>query len=101
MLSPVIEFGRDITGDFTAAESREWFCTNGIGGFASGTPAGPPPRPHPRLLLGAPAPPLRRTLPAAQPDEGVTYSGARWGLGGNPWPRGAVGPGGGPLVAGL
>jgi hypothetical protein len=27
-------WGREICGDLAVAESREWLCTNGIGGFA-------------------------------------------------------------------
>ena len=37
--SPV-HFGREICGELSAAEKREWLVTNGIGGFASGTVAG-------------------------------------------------------------
>ena len=29
-----IGFGREICGDLTAAEQREWLVTNGLGGFA-------------------------------------------------------------------
>jgi len=35
----VVPFGRDITGDLALAESREWLCANGIGGFAMGPAA--------------------------------------------------------------
>ena len=38
-----LAWGREICGDLPLAESREWLCTNGIGGFASGTVVG---RPH-------------------------------------------------------
>jgi predicted glycogen debranching enzyme len=92
MLSPVIEFGRDLTGDFTAAESREWLCTNGIGGFASGTLAGSLARRYHGLLVAALAPPLGRTLLAAKLDEVVTYAGASWNLGVNRWQSGAAAP---------
>jgi hypothetical protein len=33
----MIQFGQDICGDPTAAWTREWLETNGIGGFASST----------------------------------------------------------------
>ena len=55
----MLELGRDITGDFTPAESREWLCTNGIGGFAPGTIAGSLARRYHGLLVAALAPPLR------------------------------------------
>ena len=37
LAQPCIDFGRDVCGDLSAAELREWIVTNGIGGFASGT----------------------------------------------------------------
>src|SRR5262249_6103954 len=47
------------------AGDREWLVTNGIGGFASGTVAGPrSPRDH-RPLFPALQPPLGRTQPPA------------------------------------
>jgi glycogen debranching enzyme len=33
----IADWGREICGRLETAESREWLCTNGIGGFASGT----------------------------------------------------------------
>src|SRR5207249_4190548 len=36
-----LDFGREVTRDLAVADSREWLCTNGKGGFASGTVAGP------------------------------------------------------------
>jgi glycogen debranching enzyme len=36
----LVQFGREITRDVNAAASREWLCTNGLGGFASGAVAG-------------------------------------------------------------
>jgi len=39
-MNDTLAWGRQICGDLGAAEGREWLCTNGIGGFASGTVAG-------------------------------------------------------------
>jgi hypothetical protein len=36
-----LAWGREICGNLALAESREWLCANRIGGFASGTVAGP------------------------------------------------------------
>ena len=83
---------RDITGDFALAESREWLCTNGIGGFASGTVAGSLARRYHGLLVAALAPPLGRTLLAAKLEETLTYGGVTWELGANRWQSGAVAP---------
>ncbi len=76
----MLEFGRDITGDFALAESREWLCTNGIGGFASGTVAGSLARRYHGLLVAALAPPLGRTLLAAKLEETLTYGSVTWEL---------------------
>jgi hypothetical protein len=35
-----IRFGRETYGDLAQAERREWWLTNGLGGYASGTLAG-------------------------------------------------------------
>jgi predicted glycogen debranching enzyme len=88
----VLAFGRDITGDFALAESREWLCTNGIGGFASGTVAGSLARRYHGLLVAALAPPLGRTLLAAKLEETLAYGGVTWELGANRWQSGAVAP---------
>ena len=79
----MLDFGRDITGEIATAESREWLCTNGIGGFASGTLAGSLARRYHGLLVAALAPPLGRTLLAAKLDESVTYARER-SQGGHP-----------------
>ena len=49
----MLDFGRETTGDLAAAERREWLCTNGIGGFASGTVAGTLTRRYHGLLVAS------------------------------------------------
>jgi len=88
----LLELGRDITGEFDSAESREWLCTNGIGGFASGTIAGSLARRYHGLLVAALAPPLGRTLVATKLEEVVSYGGVTWELGANRWQSGCVAP---------
>ena len=88
----MLELGRDITGEFDSAESREWLCTNGIGGFASGTIAGSLARRYHGLLVAALAPPLGRTLVATKLEEVVSYGGVTWELGANRWQSGCVAP---------
>ena len=88
----MLAFGRDITGEFALAESHEWLCTNGIGGFASGTVAGSLARRYHGLLVAALAPPLGRTLLAAKLEETLAYGGVTWELGANRWQSGAVAP---------
>ena len=58
----IVDFGRDVTGRLAAAESKEWLCPNGIGGFASETVAGLLTRRYHGLLVAALAPPVGRTL---------------------------------------
>lgn len=57
-----IEFGREICGELSLAEKREWLVTNGIGGYASGTVAGLLTRLYHGLLVAALNPPVKRTL---------------------------------------
>ncbi|HET7874282.1 MAG TPA: amylo-alpha-1,6-glucosidase, partial [Methylomirabilota bacterium] len=86
------DFGREICGDLAAAESREWLCTNGLGGFASGTVAGLLTRRYHGLLLAALKPPVGRTLLASKLDETVECDGSAWPLSTNRWADGSVDP---------
>jgi hypothetical protein len=58
----IVDWGREICGDLASAERREWLCTNGIGGFASGTVAGILTRRYHGLLVAA----ARSQAPAAE-----------------------------------
>jgi len=71
----MIDFGREVTGNLTVAESREWLVTNGIGGFASGTIAGHLTRRYHGLLMAALKSPLGRTLLLSKLEETVEYDG--------------------------
>src|SRR5580704_13714550 len=71
-----VQFGREICGNLSAAESREWLVTNGIGGFASGTIAGGMARRYHGLLNAALQPPLGRTHLFPPLDETVRYPDA-------------------------
>jgi predicted glycogen debranching enzyme len=87
-----IEFGREICGDLSSAESREWLVTNGIGGYASGTVAGLLTRRYHGLLVAALQPPLGRTLLLAKLDETVGYDNITYALHTNRWVDGNVEP---------
>jgi predicted glycogen debranching enzyme len=87
-----LDWGREICGDLEVAERREWLCTNGLGGFASGTIAGSLTRRYHGLLVAALAPPLGRTLVVAKLEEDVAYAGGVWALGTNRWADGTVAP---------
>jgi len=88
----MLDWGREICGDLEAAERREWLCTNGLGGFASGTVAGTLTRRYHGLLVAALAPPLGRTLVVAKLEEDVAYDGGAWALGADRWADGTVAP---------
>jgi predicted glycogen debranching enzyme len=88
----IADWGRETCGVLATAESREWLCANGIGGFASGTVAGLVTRRYHGLLVAALKPPLGRTLLVAKVDESVEYSGLRQPLFSNRWTDGTVDP---------
>ena len=87
-----IQFGREICGDLTAAESREWLVTNGIGGYASGAIAGSQTRRYHGLLVAALQPPVGRTQLVSAIDEIVHYDGADFSLATHRWAGGVVDP---------
>ncbi len=91
-MPPLIDWGRETCGVLETAESREWLCVNGIGGFASGTVAGALARRYHGLLVAALQPPLGRTLLVAKLDETVEYAGAVFPLSTNRWGDGTVEP---------
>jgi predicted glycogen debranching enzyme len=87
-----VQFGREICGNLSAADSREWLVTNGIGGFASGTIAGGMTRRYHGLLIAALQPPLGRTHLVSALDETVRYADATYALATHRWASGAVDP---------
>ena len=89
-----LAWGRDICGRLDIAEGREWLCTNGIGGFASGTIAGILSRRYHGLLVAALAPPLGRTLLVTKLDETLAYDTIHQPLFANRWGNGSVDPDG-------
>jgi predicted glycogen debranching enzyme len=87
-----IAWGREVCGRLDIAESREWLCTNGIGGFASGTVAGLLTRRYHGLLVAALTPPLGRTVLVTKLDETAEYGAVRRPLFANRWADGHVDP---------
>jgi predicted glycogen debranching enzyme len=87
-----IEFGREVCGDLSESEKREWLVTNGIGGFASGTVAGMPTRRYHGLLVAALKPPLGRTLLVSHLEETIESDGHQYELSTCRWRGGAVSP---------
>lgn len=88
----VIRFGPELCTDLVAAEEREWLVTNGIGGFASGTVAGPATRRYHGLLLAALDPPAKRTLLLGAIDEILHIEGEAHEFATHRWLSGAIAP---------
>ncbi len=72
--------------------TREWLVTNGIGGFASGTVAGPMTRRYHGLLIAALDPPLGRTLLFSRLEEFLTIGEQTHCVFTNVWRGGAIDP---------
>jgi predicted glycogen debranching enzyme len=85
-------FGREICGNLSIAETREWLVTNGIGGYGSGSVAGSITRGYHGLLVAAIKPPVDRRVMLVKLDEKVTYRGTVYDLATNRWANGAVSP---------
>jgi predicted glycogen debranching enzyme len=88
----LLTFGREATRDPDVGDSREWLCTNGLGGFASGTVGGRLTRRYHGLLVAALAPPLGRTLLVAKTEDVAVHDGAAYPLSANRWADGTLDP---------
>jgi predicted glycogen debranching enzyme len=88
----LVTVGREITREPDAADSREWLCTNGLGGFASGTVGGRLTRRYHGLLVAALAPPLGRTLLVAKTEDVAVHDGVAFPLSANRWADGTLDP---------
>jgi 4-alpha-glucanotransferase len=89
-----VSFGREICGELVQAERREWWLTNGIGGYAAGTVAGSLTRRYHGLLVAPVNPPLGRMLLVAKADATLIDGEREWPLYTNRWQDGAVEPAG-------
>ena len=77
---PLVHFGREVCGDLASGLRREWLVTNGLGGYASGTLAGPNTRRYHGLLVAALDPPVERTVLVGGMIEWAEYVGQRYAL---------------------
>ncbi|MGR9107202.1 MAG: amylo-alpha-1,6-glucosidase [Gammaproteobacteria bacterium] len=90
----LVHFGREICGDLEQAERREWWLSNGLGAYASGTVAGSLTRRYHGLLVAPVHPPLGRFLVFAKADATLIDEDREWPLFTNRWGGGAVVPDG-------
>jgi 4-alpha-glucanotransferase len=93
-LPELIRFGREICGDLVQAERREWWLSNGLGGYAAGTIAGTLTRRYHGLLVAPVNPPLGRHLVVAKADATLHDGEREWPLYSNRWGGGTVDPAG-------
>lgn len=87
-----IRFGREVCNDLIQAERREWWLTNGLGSYASGTVAGTLTRRYHGLLVAANSSTLSRTLYFAKADATLLKGEHRYPLHTNRWSSGALAP---------
>ncbi|MGY6275642.1 amylo-alpha-1,6-glucosidase [Methylomonas sp. MgM2] len=87
-----IRFGRALCGDLAQAERREWWLSNGLGGYAAGTIAGTLTRRYHGLLIAPLQPPLGRVLVFTKADAWLEADGSVWPLCSNRWPDQIVEP---------
>src|SRR5258705_4812009 len=92
-MTVMIQFTNDTLGDLTAAMSREWLETNGLGGFSSSTIIGLNTRRYHGLLTAATKPPVGRLVLLSKLEETLIIDGRRYELSANQYP-GVVHPDG-------
>jgi 4-alpha-glucanotransferase len=93
-MSSVIRFGRDICGDLEQAERREWWLTDGLGGYSGGTVAGTLTRRYHGLLIAPLHGAMDRHLLMAKADARLFVGGREWPLFTNRWYGNVVEPAG-------
>jgi 4-alpha-glucanotransferase len=84
-MSESIRFGREICGDLQQAERREWWLSNGKGGYAGGNIAGSLTRRYHGLLVSPLSTALDRHLMVTKADATLNLSGRSWPLFSNRW----------------
>jgi len=82
----LIALDRRTCSDLSAARTREWLETNGIGGYASSTIIGLNTRRYHGLLIAATKPPAGRTVLLSKMEETVVLDGHRYDLSTNRYP---------------
>jgi 4-alpha-glucanotransferase len=90
-LAPIC-FGPETLADLATAERREWWLSNGRGGYAAGTAALDLTRRYHGLLVAPVYPPLGRVLVLAKADATVTINDKSYPLFTNRWSGGAIAP---------
>lgn len=84
-LPDFIHFDAQSCRDLAQAERREWWLSNGLGGYAAGTIAGTLTRRYHGLLVASLHPPSGRSLVFAKADATVILGQQSWPLFSNRW----------------
>jgi predicted glycogen debranching enzyme len=87
-----VAVGRQVLGDAAAAAAREWLVTDGLGGYAMGTAAGPETRRYHGLLAVATDSPGRRMMGLLGLDATLVRGDARFPLATHEWADGTLAP---------
>src|SRR2546422_10225056 len=82
----MIQFTYETLSNLSAATSREWLETNGLGGFASSTVEGLNTRRYHGLLVAALPPPVGRAVLLSKFEETLFLGGRAYELGCNQYP---------------
>lgn len=88
----MIRFGRAICNDLAQAERREWWLSNGLGGYAAGTIAGSLTRRYHGLLITPINSTLDRQLLFTRAEPLLEINGQYYPLSCNHWQSGAIAP---------
>ena len=99
MNSQRLSLPRGCFTDSTEALSREWWVTNGLGGYAAGTVAQAQTRRYHGLLVAALRPPLDRRVLVSKADATASYRGATFSLACNEFADGTLTPRGFELLS--
>ncbi len=89
---PCLGFGREICGDFSLAEAREWWLSNGLGAYAAGTVACSLSRRYHGLLVAPPAYSGAKQLWVVKADATVSDGERSWPLFSNRWQDNVIDP---------
>jgi 4-alpha-glucanotransferase len=92
IIPETIRFGRAVCGTQAEAERREWWITNGRGGYAAGTIAGTLTRRYHGLLVAPVDPPLGRRLVFVKADATLLDGAGSYPLFANRWGGGQIVP---------
>src|SRR5690242_5485525 len=94
-LGVTLFFDTEACRNFDTAISTEWLCTNGLGGYASGTISGANARKYHGYLVVAAHPPVQRYVVLSRVEDRLIVGGGAGGAEGSQAGAGTTGGAGG------